>query len=67
MSRPTFDENRDLSPMSAQDMMWVTVASILAVTACAILALVALRDDRPEACDPYPTYAECSAAVAEGR
>lgn len=67
MTRILPDENRDLTTMSAQDMAYVTVASILAVTACFILALVALRSDRPTACDPYPTYAECSAAIAEGR
>lgn len=60
-------ETRDQVPLSADDMCWIAIAAIPAATAILILALVALRDDRPAVCDPYPTYAECSAAVAESR
>lgn len=66
MSNPLPDENRDLVPPSVGDMTFIAVAMILGLSGCLILALAALRADRPAACDPYPSYAECSAALAEG-
>lgn len=67
MMRPNFHENRNLVPLSVHDMLWICIAMICGIAACAIFGTVALRADRPAACDPYPTYADCAAAIAEGR
>lgn len=60
-------ETRDQVPLSANEMLFIALCAVFVVTLCLTLGLMALRVDRPAVCDPYPTYAECSAAVAEGR
>ena len=52
--------------VSFDDLMMVVGGVIFCVTIVLVVGLSALRSDRPAACAPYPTYAECAAAVAEG-
>lgn len=49
------------------DLMSVICGLIFCVMIVLVVGLSALRTDRPAVCAAYPTYADCSAAIAEGR
>lgn len=77
MTRPTPDELHDwhrdrhglddVPPLSVHDLTLMFAVAVLVVAMVLSLGLNAVRADRPAACAPYPTYAECAAAVSEGR
>lgn len=67
MTRPHPHENRGLTPLTPSDILWIGLSMFVGLVGAAVIGFHAVRTDRPAVCDPYPTYAECSAVLAEGR
>lgn len=67
MTRPSHDELRGQVPLTPDDVIWITLCMAIGITVILLIGSYAIRADRPAACAGYPTYAECSASVAEGR